>query len=110
MDTSAATALPNVQVLTGADVDAPPFGPPPYWNINPGMVRPLVASDVVRFAGEIVAIIVSEDRVSGSGRGGARHGRLRPASRRPNCRGRREGGGAALPGSRDERRRDGRLA
>jgi len=65
VDTSAAEALPNVQVFTGADVDAPPFGPPPYWNINPGMVRPLVATDVVRFAGDIVAIVVSEDRASG---------------------------------------------
>ena len=65
VDTSAAEALPNVQVLTGADVDAPPFGPPPYWNINPGMVRPMVATDIVRFAGEIVAIVVSEDRASG---------------------------------------------
>jgi carbon-monoxide dehydrogenase large subunit len=65
VDVSAAGALPNVQVFTGADVDAPPFGPPPYWNINPGMVRPLVATDTVRFAGEIVAIVVSEDRASG---------------------------------------------
>ena len=66
VDASAAEALPNVQVLTGADVDAPPFGPPPYWNINPGMVRPLVATDTVRFAGEIVAVVVSEDRASGA--------------------------------------------
>jgi carbon-monoxide dehydrogenase large subunit len=65
VDTSAAQALPNVQVFTGADVDAPPFGPPPYWNINPAMVRPLVATDTVRFAGEIVAIVVSEDRAAG---------------------------------------------
>ena len=43
VDASAAEALPNVRILTGADVDAPPFGPPPYWNINPGMVRPMVA-------------------------------------------------------------------
>jgi len=65
VDASAAEALPNVQVFTGADVDAHPFGPPPYWNINPAMVRPLVARDVVRFAGEIVAVVVSEDRASG---------------------------------------------
>jgi aerobic carbon-monoxide dehydrogenase large subunit len=66
VDASAAAALPNVQVFVGADVDVPPFGPPPYWNINPGMVRPLVATDVVRFAGEIVAVVVSEDRASGA--------------------------------------------
>jgi carbon-monoxide dehydrogenase large subunit len=66
IDASAAEALPNVQVLTGADVDAPPFGPPPYWHINPAMVRPLVAGDVVRFAGEIVAMVISEDRAAGA--------------------------------------------
>jgi carbon-monoxide dehydrogenase large subunit len=65
IDASAAEALPNVQVLTATDVDAPPFGPPPYWHINPAMVRPLVARDVVRFAGEIVAIVISEDRAAG---------------------------------------------
>ena len=65
IDASAAEALPNVQVLTGADVDAPPFGAPPPWHITEGMERPLVATDVVRFAGEIVAIVVSEDRASG---------------------------------------------
>ena len=65
IDASAALELPGVQVFTGADVDAPPFGPPPYWNINPGMVRPLVAVDTVRFAGEIVAIVVTSDRTSG---------------------------------------------
>ena len=65
IDVSAAEALPGVQVFTAADVDAPPFGPPPQWHIADGMARPLVATDVVRFAGEVVAIIVSEDRASG---------------------------------------------
>lgn len=65
VDASAAEALPNVQVFTGADVDAHPFGSPPQWHITPGMERPLVARDVVRFAGDIVAIVVSDDRASG---------------------------------------------
>ena len=65
VDASAAAALPNVQVFSGADVDAHPFGPPPHWHITAGMERPLVARDVVRFAGDIVAIVVSEDRASG---------------------------------------------
>jgi aerobic carbon-monoxide dehydrogenase large subunit len=65
IDASAAEALPNVQVFTGADVDAHPFGPPPHWHITAGMERPLVARDVVRFAGEIVAIVVSEGRAEG---------------------------------------------
>ena len=65
IDASEAEALPNVQVFTGADVDAHPFGPPPHWHITGGMERPLVARDVVRFAGDIVAVVVSEDRASG---------------------------------------------
>ncbi|HET8742875.1 MAG TPA: xanthine dehydrogenase family protein molybdopterin-binding subunit [Gaiella sp.] len=66
VDTSAAAALPGVQVFTGADVDAPPLGPPPQWHVTEGMVRPLVATDVVRFVGEIVAVVVSQDRASGA--------------------------------------------
>ncbi|HSP73575.1 MAG TPA: xanthine dehydrogenase family protein molybdopterin-binding subunit, partial [Gaiellaceae bacterium] len=66
VDTSAAAALPNVQVLTGADIDAGPFGPPPFPGLEPRMGRPLVATDVVRFVGEIVAIVVSEGRAAGA--------------------------------------------
>jgi carbon-monoxide dehydrogenase large subunit len=62
VDASAAEALSGVQVLTGSDVDVRPFGPPPFPGIEPGMARPLVAKDVVRFVGEIVAIVISEDR------------------------------------------------
>lgn len=65
VDVSAAAELPNVQVFTAADVDAHPFGPPPHWHITGGMERPLVARDVVRFAGDIVAVVVSDDRASG---------------------------------------------
>ena len=60
IDASEAEALPNVQVFTGADIDAHPFGPPPHWHITAGMERPLVARDVVRFAGDIVAVVVTE--------------------------------------------------
>jgi carbon-monoxide dehydrogenase large subunit len=66
VDASAAVALPGVQVLTGADVDVGPFGPSPFPGIEPGMARPLVAKDVVRFVGEIVAILISEDRAAGA--------------------------------------------
>jgi len=65
VDVSAAEELPSVRVFTGADVDAHPFGPPPHWHITAGMERPLVARDVARFAGDIVAVVVSEDRASG---------------------------------------------
>ena len=63
--TAAAEALPGVQVLTGADVDVGPFGPPPFPGLEQGMGRPLVAVDTVRFVGEIVAIVISEDRAAG---------------------------------------------
>ena len=67
VDASAAEALPGVQaVITGADVDAGPFGPPPFPGLDPKMGRPLVARDVVRFVGEIVAIVLSEGRASGA--------------------------------------------
>ncbi len=65
IDTSAAEAIPNVQVLTGADVDVGPLAPPPIPLIEQRMTRPLVATDVVRFVGEIVAVVVSETRASG---------------------------------------------
>jgi len=65
-DTAAAEFLPNVQVLTGADVDAGPVGPPPIPVLEQRMVRPLVAKDVVRFVGDIVAIVLSQNRASGA--------------------------------------------
>jgi carbon-monoxide dehydrogenase large subunit len=64
VDTSAAAALDGIQVFTGADVDLGPFGAFP--GLEPGMGRPPIAKDVVRFVGDIVAIVVSEDRVSGA--------------------------------------------
>ncbi len=66
IDTAAAVALPSVQVLTGADVDLAPMPPPPLPGLEMGMTRPIVATDVVRFVGEIVAIVLSEDRASGA--------------------------------------------
>src|ERR1022692_4756599 len=65
VDTSAAAALPNVQIFTGADIDIGPFGPPPFPGLDQGMGRPLVAKDTVRFVGDIVAIVVSDDRATG---------------------------------------------
>ena len=66
IDASAAEAMPNVQVLTGADVEVEPITPPPPFGVRAGVSRPLVAKDVVRFVGEIVAIVVSQDRVTGA--------------------------------------------
>ncbi|HEV7134949.1 MAG TPA: xanthine dehydrogenase family protein molybdopterin-binding subunit [Gaiellaceae bacterium] len=66
VDASAAEALPNVQVITAADMDLAPYGPPPFPGLNTAMGRPLLAGDRVRFVGDIVAIVVSGDRATGA--------------------------------------------
>ena len=65
IDTSAVESVPGAQVFTAADVDLAVFPPPPIPGINDKMVRPFFASDVVRFVGDIVAVVVTEDRASG---------------------------------------------
>jgi carbon-monoxide dehydrogenase large subunit len=65
IDASAAEALPGVQVFTGADIDLAPMAPPPIPLIEARMTRPILAADVVRFVGDIVAAVVSEDRATG---------------------------------------------
>jgi aerobic carbon-monoxide dehydrogenase large subunit len=65
IDATAAEALPNVQVLTAADMDLGPLGPPPFPGLNPAMGRPLLAVDRVRFVGDIIAIVISDDRATG---------------------------------------------
>ena len=64
VDTSAAEALPDVQVFTGADIDVS-TGPPPIPVLEQRMTRPVVAKDVVRFVGDIVAVVLSPDRATG---------------------------------------------
>ena len=64
VDTSAAEALPDVQVFTGDDIDVT-TGPPPIPVLEQRMRRPVVAKDVVRFVGDIVAVVVSPDRATG---------------------------------------------
>jgi aerobic carbon-monoxide dehydrogenase large subunit len=49
-----------VAVITGADLDTPRLGPPPFGDLNMDMTRPLLAAERVRFVGEPVAAIVSE--------------------------------------------------
>ena len=66
IDTTAAAALPDVQVITGADLDIGPIPPPPFPGLEQGMSRPLVAIDTVRFVGDIVAIVLSEGRAAGT--------------------------------------------
>jgi carbon-monoxide dehydrogenase large subunit len=65
VDATAAEALPNVQVLTAADVELGVFGPA-FPEVNPGMGRPLLAVDRVRFVGDIIAIVISDDSATGA--------------------------------------------
>ena len=65
IDTSAVESVPGAQVFTAPDVELGVFPPPPIPGINDKMVRPFFASDVVRFVGDIVAVVVTEDRASG---------------------------------------------
>jgi carbon-monoxide dehydrogenase large subunit len=65
VDAAAAEALPNVQVITAADMDLGVFGPA-FPEVNQGMGRPLLAVDRVRFVGDIIAIVISDDSASGA--------------------------------------------
>jgi carbon-monoxide dehydrogenase large subunit len=65
VDASAAKALPDVHVFTGADIDVS-TGPPPIPVLEQRMRRPVLAREVVRFVGDIVAVVVSPDRATGA--------------------------------------------
>jgi carbon-monoxide dehydrogenase large subunit len=54
----------GARVFTAADVDLEPRGPA-FGNIEPRMKRPPLARDVVRFAGDIVAVVLTDDRADG---------------------------------------------
>ena len=64
IDASAALELPGTQVLTASDVGLGTFEPPPFGLVE-GMGRPFLADEVVRFVGDIVAVVVTETRTQG---------------------------------------------
>ncbi|MBM7806147.1 carbon-monoxide dehydrogenase large subunit [Geodermatophilus bullaregiensis] len=66
VDASAALEAPGVvAVVTAQDVaDLAPI-PPPFPFINPAMTRPWLASDRVRFVGDPVAVVLTEERYQG---------------------------------------------
>jgi len=66
VDTSAALDLPDTQVLTAEDVELQVFPTPPIPLLNQEMPRPFVARDVVRYAGEIVGVVLTESRAAGA--------------------------------------------
>jgi carbon-monoxide dehydrogenase large subunit len=64
IDVEEARSAPGVvAIVTGADVDLPP--PLLYDGANKAMVRPFLATDVVRFAGEPVAAVLTESAYQG---------------------------------------------
>ncbi len=65
IDAAAARELPGTAVFTAKDVDLTVFPPPAVPFIDRRFGRPFVAGDVVCFAGEIVAVVVTEDRATG---------------------------------------------
>lgn len=60
--TQARAAAGVVAVYTAEDIDLPPLDTPPMLTNGSAMARPCLAKDVVRFAGEAVAVVVAEDR------------------------------------------------
>jgi carbon-monoxide dehydrogenase large subunit len=62
IDSSEAAGRPGARVFTAADLGLGNFPVPPVWGIDPQMHRPLIAADTVRFAGEVIAAVVSETR------------------------------------------------
>src|ERR1035437_10141057 len=65
IDTSAVAEIPGTRVFTAADVDLPTNPLPPFLGIDARMQRPFLASDTVRFVGDIVAIVVTDGRELG---------------------------------------------
>jgi carbon-monoxide dehydrogenase large subunit len=66
VDVSAALSAPGVvAAYTGADLAELPGLAPPMPMINAQMIQPLLARDVVRYVGEPVAVVVTEDRYQG---------------------------------------------
>jgi len=83
IDVEAAKRMPGViAVFTGADLDAEQSGLPCAWPINADATPPRhvsIATDTVRFAGEIVAIVAARKARRGQGRDRGRGGGLRHA-------------------------------
>jgi len=67
IDVSAALRAPGVvAAFTGADLaDLPLLAPPMAGMINEGMSQPLLARDAVRFVGEPVAVVITDDPYQG---------------------------------------------
>ena len=65
VDASAAAELPGTRVFTASDLDLGAFAPPPIPGLDQRMARPYLADGVVRFVGDIVAVVLTETRAEG---------------------------------------------
>src|SRR3954454_21947746 len=77
IDTSAVSEIPGARAFTaasgpggegaaaGTTIDLPVM-PQAMPGLNEQMIRPVIATDGVRYAGEIVAVVVTEDRLQGA--------------------------------------------
>src|SRR3954469_5567957 len=76
IDTSAVSEIPGARAFTaaaGPDADGAAAGttidlpvmPHAMPGLNEQMTRPVIATDAVRYAGEIVAVVLTEDRLRG---------------------------------------------
>jgi carbon-monoxide dehydrogenase large subunit len=59
IDASAARELPDVHVYTAADIDLGTNPMPPFLGIDERLFRPFLAPEKVRFAGDIVAVVLA---------------------------------------------------
>jgi aerobic carbon-monoxide dehydrogenase large subunit len=65
IDASAANELADTQVFTASDIDLTTNPIPPFLGIDKAMERPFLASDTVRFVGDIVACVLTDSAASG---------------------------------------------
>jgi carbon-monoxide dehydrogenase large subunit len=64
VDTSGVSSVQGAQVFTAADTDLGVNPVPPFIPIDERMFRPIMASEKVRFAGDIVAVVVAPTRAA----------------------------------------------
>jgi carbon-monoxide dehydrogenase large subunit len=62
IDVAEARALEGVQVFTAADLGLAPSPPPPMIQVHESMFRAPMASEKVRYVGEIVAAVLADTR------------------------------------------------
>jgi carbon-monoxide dehydrogenase large subunit len=62
VDATAARDVPGVQVYTASDVGLGRMPPPAFMPIHEEFARPFLASDRVRFAGDVVAVVLADSR------------------------------------------------